>query len=53
MSTKNVGFTNEDPWRIFRIMAEFVDSFESLSSVGPAVTVFAVSYTHLSCRRAI
>jgi uncharacterized protein (TIGR00730 family) len=33
-------FVKEDPWRIFRIMAEFVDSFETLSRVGPAVTVF-------------
>ncbi|MEO5802041.1 MAG: TIGR00730 family Rossman fold protein [Verrucomicrobiota bacterium] len=33
-------FTKEDPWRIFRIMAEFVDSFETLSQVGPAVTIF-------------
>jgi uncharacterized protein (TIGR00730 family) len=33
-------FIKEDPWRIFRIMAEFVDSFETLSQVGPAVTVF-------------
>jgi uncharacterized protein (TIGR00730 family) len=33
-------FTKEDPWRIFRIMAEFVDSFETLSRVGPGVTVF-------------
>lgn len=34
------GFIREDPWRIFRIMAEFVDSFETLSQVGPAVTIF-------------
>ncbi len=33
-------FIKEDPWRIFRIMAEFVDSFEMMSRVGPAVTVF-------------
>jgi len=33
-------FIKEDPWRIFRIMAEFVDSFETLSQVGPGVTVF-------------
>src|SRR5258708_5039150 len=33
-------FLKEDPWRIFRIMAEFVDSFEALSQVGPGVTVF-------------
>lgn len=34
------GFVQEDPWRIFRIMAEFVDSFEILSAAGPAVTIF-------------
>jgi len=33
-------FTREDTWRIFRIMAEFVDGFESLSRVPKAVTVF-------------
>jgi uncharacterized protein (TIGR00730 family) len=33
-------FTKEEPWRIFRIMAEFVESFETMSQVGPAVTVF-------------
>ncbi|MFH1359494.1 MAG: TIGR00730 family Rossman fold protein [Candidatus Omnitrophota bacterium] len=30
----------EDPWRIFRIMAEFVDGFDTLSQIGPAVTIF-------------
>ncbi len=35
-----ISFIKEDPWRIFRIMAEFVDSFETLSQVGPGVTVF-------------
>ena len=36
----NLTFIKEDPWRIFRIMAEFVDSFEALSQVGPGVTFF-------------
>jgi uncharacterized protein (TIGR00730 family) len=35
-----LAFIKEDPWRIFRIMAEFVDSFETLSQLGPGVTVF-------------
>src|SRR5438552_17929587 len=35
-----ITFIKEDPWRIFRIMAEFVDSFEALSQVGPGVTIF-------------
>lgn len=39
------GFTHEDPWRIFRIMAEFVDSFEALSKIGLAVTVFGSART--------
>jgi uncharacterized protein (TIGR00730 family) len=38
-------FVKEDPWRIFRIMAEFVDAFETLSHVGPAVTVFGSART--------
>lgn len=42
---ENVSFKHEDPWRIFRIMAEFVDSFESLSSIGPAVTIFGSART--------
>ncbi len=40
-----VPFTREDPWRIFRIMAEFVESFELLSQVGPAVTIFGSART--------
>jgi len=38
-------FLKEDPWRIFRIMAEFVDSFETLSQVGPGVTIFGSART--------
>jgi len=30
----------EDLWRIFRIMAEFVEGFQELSTVGPAVSIF-------------
>jgi uncharacterized protein (TIGR00730 family) len=33
-------FTSDDTWRVFRIMAEFVEGFETLSRVPPAVTVF-------------
>jgi len=29
-----------DTWRMFRIMAEFVDGFEHLLEAGPAVTIF-------------
>lgn len=33
-------FIKEDPWRIFRIMSEFVEGFEELSDVQKAVSVF-------------
>ena len=45
MSTQHPSHIREDPWRIFRIMAEFVDSFEAMSKVGPAVTVFGSART--------
>ena len=35
-----IDFTTQEPWRLFRIMAEFVDSFEQMHKIGPAVTVF-------------
>jgi uncharacterized protein (TIGR00730 family) len=33
-------FTSTDPWRVFRIMGEFVDGFDALSDVRNAVSVF-------------
>ena len=38
-------FTTEDTWRVFRIMAEFVEGFETLSRVPRAVTVFGSART--------
>lgn len=43
-------FTKEDPWRIFRIMSEFVDGFEELSNVSHAVSVFGSAKAHPSDR---
>ncbi len=34
-----------DLWRVFRIMGEFVDGFETLSKVGPCVSVFGSART--------
>jgi len=33
----------EETWRIFRIMSEFVDGFEDLSKIGPAISIFGSS----------
>jgi hypothetical protein len=41
----NDDFTHEDPWRVFRIMSEFVDGFEVLSRVKNAVSIFGSSRT--------
>ena len=35
-----------DAWRVFRIMAEFVEGFESLADIGRAVTVFGSARAH-------
>jgi uncharacterized protein (TIGR00730 family) len=33
-------FVHTDPWRVFRIMGEFVEGFDALASIGTAVTIF-------------
>jgi uncharacterized protein (TIGR00730 family) len=33
-------FIHSDPWRALRILGEFVDGFDALARVGPAVSVF-------------
>jgi uncharacterized protein (TIGR00730 family) len=33
-------FVHTDPWRVFRIMGEFVEGFDTLAGLGPAVSVF-------------
>jgi uncharacterized protein (TIGR00730 family) len=33
-------FVDSDPWRALRILSEFVEGFDALAAVGPAVTIF-------------
>ncbi len=32
--------TQDDIWRVFRVMSEFVEGFQTLSKLGPCVTIF-------------
>ena len=38
-------FLDTDPWRALRILSEFVEGFDALATVGPAVTVFGSART--------
>lgn len=38
-------FTDTDPWRVLRIQGEFVEGFEELSQLGPAVSLFGSART--------
>ena len=39
-------FVDSDPWRALRILSEFVEGFDALAAVGPAVTIFGSARTH-------
>jgi len=41
-------FVRTDPWRVLRIMSEFVDGFDTLAAVDRAVTVFGSARTSTS-----
>lgn len=36
---------SQDTWRVFRIMAEFVEGFETMSAVGQAISIFGSART--------
>jgi len=36
-------FRDSEPWRVFRIMSEFVEGFETLGKIAPAIAVFGSS----------
>ena len=38
-------FIGTDPWRVFRILSEFVDGFTQLASIPPAISVFGSART--------
>lgn len=44
----HANWLHEDPWRVLRIQAEFIDGFEALAEVGPAISVFGSARTPTS-----
>ena len=42
---ERAAFTHTDPWRVLRIMGEFVEGFDTLSDIGSAVAVFGSART--------
>lgn len=38
-------FTDTDPWRVMRILGEFVEGFDALAELGPAITIFGSART--------
>jgi uncharacterized protein (TIGR00730 family) len=40
---RDLEFLHSDPWRALRIMGEFVDGFDALARIGPAVSIFGSS----------
>ncbi len=41
----NFDFTLTDPWRVMRIMSEFVNGFDALAHIPPSVTIFGSART--------
>lgn len=39
-------FLHSDSWRVFRIMSEFVQGFDTLAGLPPAVSIFGSARTH-------
>src|SRR6266508_2406082 len=40
LQRRDPAFVDTDPWRVLRILSEFVEGFDALASIPPAVSVF-------------
>ena len=40
-------FTHTDPWRVFRIMGEFVEGFDELATLSRGIAIFGSARTHV------
>lgn len=45
LSKSGTDWQHKDPWRVLRIQSEFVEGFEALSELGPAVSIFGSART--------
>ncbi len=44
-NVSNGDFRSSDPWRVLRIQGEFVEGFQAMADIGPAVTIFGSART--------
>ena len=42
----SMDFTRTDPWRVMRIMSEFIEGFDTLAPITKGVTIFGSARTH-------
>ena len=43
---RRASFTSTDPWRVLRIMGEFIEGFDTLANISKGVTIFGSARTH-------
>ena len=51
LGRRDGSFVHTDPWRVLRIMGEFVDGFDALAEIAAAVAVFGSARTRRSDRQ--
>ncbi|MHB1064700.1 MAG: LOG family protein [Georgenia sp.] len=44
---QDTSWLHQDPWRVMRIQAEFVEGFGALAELGPAISVFGSARVHV------
>ena len=45
LQRQEASFLNTDPWRVLQILSEFIDGFDALAQIPPAVSVFGSART--------